>query len=323
MIDWQNHDGVNISMLNDHVRNQFYNRILRDNVLDQDCIDIGFGTGLLSMLALQHGAKSITAVESDIERYQLGLDIIKLCSVESKIKLFNTRYSHDMPLYVDHPVIFSETVNGNLWQEGLWNSLPRTPGQSWLPGCLFLEIYAVPVPHSFAAGLCHAAPPADQLFFDPGVDLPDDFVFVLNDYLNTRPNIHGSLDAGLHCISSDHKTPWGFKPWFRNLLPAQASLASYKIQINQCTISVKDSKGSRCNSIDFGHKHLELMLDCVSSHETPMVLIPRCGMEHGSDRLYLDLGHWGPMKDPIVVYGLDCVRIEHDLTSGQLIYEIA
>jgi hypothetical protein len=50
-------------------------------------------------------------------------------------------------------VVFSETVNGNLWQEGLLNSLPRRAGVDFLPGKYFLEIYACVIPESFAQGL--------------------------------------------------------------------------------------------------------------------------------------------------------------------------
>ena len=60
-IDWKNNDGVFLPMLNDFRRNWFYERTLSTSVRDQECVDIGFGTGLLSLIALKHGAKHITA----------------------------------------------------------------------------------------------------------------------------------------------------------------------------------------------------------------------------------------------------------------------
>jgi predicted RNA methylase len=54
-VDFENHDGVYLSMLNDVARNHFYDQILTE-VRNQHCVEIGFGTGLLSMLALKHGA---------------------------------------------------------------------------------------------------------------------------------------------------------------------------------------------------------------------------------------------------------------------------
>jgi len=76
-IDFENHNGVYLPMINDAARNQFYDRILTE-VRDQDCVEIGFGTGFLSMLALKHGARSIVAYESDPVRYELGCKVIEL-----------------------------------------------------------------------------------------------------------------------------------------------------------------------------------------------------------------------------------------------------
>ena len=94
-IDWQNHDGVNFPMLNDFMRNQFYDRILSRYVQNQSCTDIGFGTGLLTMLALKHGAKHVRAFESDWNRYQLGCEIIRRLGLQSQIELINEKYHHD------------------------------------------------------------------------------------------------------------------------------------------------------------------------------------------------------------------------------------
>ena len=107
-IDWHNHDGVNLGMINDFMRNQFYDRILSRYVKDQDCTDIGFGTGLLSMLALKHGARHVRAFESDRDRYQLGCKIIEQLNLTDWIELINERYDHS---YQPTPVTFTETVN--------------------------------------------------------------------------------------------------------------------------------------------------------------------------------------------------------------------
>jgi predicted RNA methylase len=106
-IDWNNHDGVNLGMINDFVRNQFYDRVISRYVQDQDCTDIGFGTGLLSMLALKHGARHIRAFESDTDRYQLGCEIIKQLGLHNRIELLNEQYDH---YYQPTPITFTETV---------------------------------------------------------------------------------------------------------------------------------------------------------------------------------------------------------------------
>ena len=115
-VDFENHNGVYLPMINDVARNQFYDSILHE-VQDQDCIEIGFGTGFLSMLALKHGARSIVAYESDPERYQLGCEVIKILKLQDRITLLNQRYTHDC----NHnaTVIFTETVDDNIWGEGI------------------------------------------------------------------------------------------------------------------------------------------------------------------------------------------------------------
>ena len=149
-VDFENHDGVSLPMLNDVARNQFYDQILTE-VRDHDCVEIGFGTGLLSMLALKHGARSIIAYESDPNRYQLGREIIKIFGLQHRITLLNQRYDHTCDH--DRTVVFTETVDENIWGEGLYNSLPRLPGRRFLPGQYFLEIYSVPISADIASSL--------------------------------------------------------------------------------------------------------------------------------------------------------------------------
>ena len=131
-IDFKHDDGVNLSMINDFMRNQFYDRVLSRHVRDQYCTDIGFGTGLLSILALKHGARHVRAFESDRNRYLLGCEIINRLKLHDQIELINTRYTNEK--YSPTPITFTETVNGNLWGEGLWSSLPQHPGDVFLPG---------------------------------------------------------------------------------------------------------------------------------------------------------------------------------------------
>jgi predicted RNA methylase len=88
-IDFLNHDGVNRAMINDFMRNQFYDNIFAETVKDQHCVDIGFGTGLLSILALKHGARSVTAYESDPARFELGQLIIQTLNL-NKLHYFMT-----------------------------------------------------------------------------------------------------------------------------------------------------------------------------------------------------------------------------------------
>jgi predicted RNA methylase len=102
MIDWQNDDGVNLPMICDFMRNQFYEDIIANNVQGKTVLDVGFGTGLLSIIALKHGAKQVIAYERNKARYELGLDIIERCNLQDKIKLLNKKFR--APCISDHSI---------------------------------------------------------------------------------------------------------------------------------------------------------------------------------------------------------------------------
>lgn len=319
-LDWDNHDGINLAMINDFTRNRFYDNILRDKVQDRDCIDIGFGTGLLSILAVKHGARSVTAVESNYDRYLLGLEIIQRCGLEDRIRLLNLRYQHMMPLYVDNPVFFSETVNGSLWQEGLFNSLPRQTGVEFLPGEYFLEIYCVSCSDSFAAGLMKKSKPSN--FFDPGIDVDLNFCKVVNDLRNTCLDIddiseyHDSISDGFHVLDNTQSTPWGPKPWTRLLEPAQSWHCRYGIDVYNMSCCINDDRGEIIDPIDFNATHITLNIP-TNANET-LILIPRVGVRHGESVLYLDQGHWGATDSPALVKNKQQVILKHDLSTGAI-----
>lgn len=74
-INWLSDDGVNLPMTNDVSRNVFYNKILSKNVQGKKCCEIGFGTNLLSILAIKHGASSVIAYECNQDKFELGKTI--------------------------------------------------------------------------------------------------------------------------------------------------------------------------------------------------------------------------------------------------------
>jgi hypothetical protein len=299
-IDWHNHDGVNLGMINDFMRNQFYDRILSRYVADQRCTDIGFGTGLLTMLALKHGAQHVRAFESDTDRYQLGCEIIKQLGLEHRVELINQRYDrHCKPT----PVTFTETVNGNLWWEGLWNSLPQDSQSIFLPGQYFLEIWAVEVPHSFAQGLCIQS--QSQASFNPGVDVDSKFVSVVNSLANKPPTTQVSLSSGIVCFERQQETAWGWIPYLR-AVQAGSVVAGY------CAQHYHDDLN-------------EFVLDVstVAWRNRTMLIVPRMGMSQDNDKLYLDTGHWGPGENPILLINpQSTLQVRHNVRNGLITYSM-
>jgi hypothetical protein len=299
-IDWHNHDGVNLGMINDFIRNQFYDRILSRYVKDQDCTDIGFGTGLLSMLALKHGARHVRAFESDHDRYQLGCEIIKQLKLTDWIELVNERYDHS---YQPTPITFTETVNGNLWWEGLWNSLPQDNKSIFLPGKYFLELWAVEIPDSFAQGL--TMPGQSQAFFAPGVDVDPAFVSLVNALANKASVESLPLPNGIVNFERQQDTAWGWIPYMR-AVQAGSVVAAYSAKY-----------------WDKNTETLVLNIETAAWKNKTVLIVPRMGMSQDSNKLYLDTGHWGPGENPVLlVRPQQRLVVKHSVKTGIITYSL-
>jgi hypothetical protein len=294
-IDFENQDGVYLPMLNDVSRNHFYDQILTE-VRDQHCVEIGFGTGLLSMLALKHGARSIVAYESDTDRYRLGCEVIKVLKLQDRITLINQRYDHTCEH--DHTVVFTETVDDNIWGEGLYNSLPRQLGKRFLPGQYFLEIYVVPISADIAGNLIQAH---EGHQFSPGVDVDLQFVSYINLLLSKKYN---------KPIKSKVELPEGGT----ELTP----IPTYIDWVINSTCTGRYVIDANAQFVDDPVCQLQFDTD-----KQPVLIVPRAGMQHGGNRLYLDTGHWKPSANPAVINAPNSqVIVEHDLRTGKISYKI-
>ena len=294
-VDFENHDGVYLSMLNDISRNHFYDQVLTE-VRDQHCIEIGFGTGLLSMLALKHGARSIVAYESDPDRYRLGCEVIKVLKLQDRVTLINQRYDHTCKH--DQTVVFTETVDDNIWGEGLYNSLPRQSGKRFLPGQYFLEIYAVPISTDVASSLIQAH---EQHQFSPGVDVDTRFVSYINLLLSKKYKKSIKSKVGLPSGLTELTTMPTYVDWATNNTYA----GRYVVDAN-------------AQFVNESVRRLQ-----VNTDKQPVLIVPRAGMQHGSDKLYLDTGHWKLPANPAVINAPNSrVIVEHDFHTGKITYKI-
>ena len=301
-IDFQYHDGVNLPMINDFMRNQFYDRILSRYVANQRCTDIGFGTGLLSVLALKHGAEHVQAFESDQNRYLLGCEIISRLKLQDRIELIHDRYS--VTTHTPTAITFTETVNGNLWWEGLWNSLPHNNETVFLPGSYFLELWAIEVPESFARGLCRIG--QTQKYFAPGVDVDPKFVAVVDALAgrNSAPEFPALLQ-GIVQFDRQQETDWGWVPYLRAVQPGSV-VASYSAK-------------------HWNENKESFVLDVPTNYwkNSTVLIVPRMGMQQDNDKLYLDTGHWGPGEDPILLVKPQAnLVVTHHVRDGTLTYSL-
>ena len=320
-IDWNKHDGVNLPMINDFMRNQFYDNVLRNRVKDKHCLDIGFGTGLLSILALKHGAKSITAYESDNNRYLLGCEIIKRLELENKITLIHNRYKHDDFDKHNSNVIFSETVNGGLWNEGIWTSFPRQSGIQFLPGQYYLDIMSLEIPESFANGLINEVDDSIR-YFSPSIDIDTKFIECINNLRNGKnsPDINLCKD-GITKLSNIN-TIWGWMPYMRLAAYNGKSIAKYTVDAIENTITTTDQIGTNKAVIDFAIDNINMSINTEGFHNKCVMLVPRVGMKHGDANLILDTGCWGPVDYPVLLKNIQnsTVTISHHTKTGELKY---
>ena len=89
-------------MLNDHNRTAFYKAMLTESVTgDSVVLDLGAGTGLLSVLAAQAGAKRVYAVEANRELAEAAREVIQLAGFADRVTVYHTMstelQAHQLP----------------------------------------------------------------------------------------------------------------------------------------------------------------------------------------------------------------------------------
>lgn len=320
-INWKSDDGVFLPMLNDVARNTFYEQIIKPNVYKKHCVDIGFGTGLLSMIALKHGATHVTAYEVNETRYQLGQLIIKELGLQDCIDLIHDQYSWQMPISKDS-VIFSETAGPGIWGEGMWSTIPRTSGYTFLPGQWLLNIEVVPASQNIL-DLIETRIPNMHAYFAPGVDMDTRFVELINQLMSAPSNTETSTKQGIIHFDYLAQPVWGGGLHHRLTRALGQKVASYNVNILYQTLITIDANGTKIQPIDFGQPKHTLSVD-LSLYSQPVILVPRVGMKHNELTLMLDDAEsWHWMSHPVLVTPeLDRVNISHDFITGEIDFQV-
>ena len=118
--------------MNDVKRNQFYNNILGE-VAGKKCLEIGFGPGLLSFIALKHQPKHIVAVEQNLASFELGKYLIKKLGLEHKITLIHDQIDASFIDPSEFDLVYHEILGADLWDENVFfqldTAVPMIPSE--------------------------------------------------------------------------------------------------------------------------------------------------------------------------------------------------
>ena len=316
-INFYDDDGVCLIMINDFFRNQFYDSIFESNVKNKKCLDIGFGTGLLSILAIKHGASHITSYESDTNRYKLGCEIIKLLNLQNYITLINQRYTRDIKLH-NIDVILSETIDCNLWTDGMYLSVCKNTNIQYLPEKYFLEVYSQNISEQFANSLIKPSLLSPK--FIPGIHIDNKFELLINLLLCKKYHLLYSHKNCINLTSGiiNFDLLENSLTWEKYILSA----SSYGNCIGKYIFDA-NSKQINGVSIDMDEKTYSIKIDTSEFNNKTVLIVPRVGMIHQDKKIYLDTGHWGPAKWPIILHNPQKnLIVTHDLYSGEITYSL-
>ena len=125
-------------MLNDKKRNAAYKQAI-SNAISRGhdvVLDIGSGTGILSMFAIQGGAKEVYACEMSKTMYEMGRDVLKANNMETLVhtvhkKSTDIKVGEDIPKKVS--LVVTETLDCGLLGEGILTTIKHAWSNLLLP----------------------------------------------------------------------------------------------------------------------------------------------------------------------------------------------
>ncbi|XP_065333940.1 protein arginine N-methyltransferase 9-like isoform X1 [Cloeon dipterum] len=115
-------------MLNDSIRNESYREAILKKIRQgfSKVLDIGTGTSLLSLYAVQGGAKRVFACECSAAMIEIAKEVILDNNVESKIELLQ-KMSTDLSIPADIPsrvsLVVTETLDAGVFGENVLQTL--------------------------------------------------------------------------------------------------------------------------------------------------------------------------------------------------------
>lgn len=168
--------GFDLLMINDHQRNRFYRDALGD-CQDKIVLDIGSGTGILSVMAVQAGAQHVYSFERDPQNFLSVQGFIRDAGLQDKITVICSDIlevdKHSWP-HQSIDIIITETFANDCFIENfaflvehVEQGFNLSPDHRWIPDHIELHV-----------GLVDVEPEPE---FDPGVPLPEQYAKQIHD----------------------------------------------------------------------------------------------------------------------------------------------
>lgn len=186
-VDFFKDDGVFLPMLNDTGRNNFYKQALEQSAQGKVICDIGAGTGLLSVLAVQAGAKKVIAVEKNIERYQYLTEIVDSAGYGSVIE---TVHADFLSTNIDADLYVSETLNTQIFGENILDLSNHVVGRGkFIPGTIKIWIEAYQNHPVFTLDLSGS----EAYEFDPRINIDPNFANEINSRFSEQYSLNDTV----------------------------------------------------------------------------------------------------------------------------------
>lgn len=180
-MDWFKDDGIFMPMINDTGRNIFYKSCIDAVARGKVICDIGAGTGFLTMLALQAGAKKVIAVEQDIARYKFVKSNFEKLNLADRVEIVHSDFL-DTDIKADYYV--TETFGSAIFEENILGIAQHTQKLNGvlIPGSVEI-IVKVYKPHPIFAVVQRES---DAFEFQPDIDIDPNFYNLINTEFQTK-----------------------------------------------------------------------------------------------------------------------------------------
>ena len=186
--DWFSNNGIFMPMINDTYRNIFYRDAINRAVPGKVVVDIGCGTGFLSILAAKAGAKKVYAVEMDAGRANFTRHNIESVGLSDIIEVVNADFlDTDIPA----DIYVSETIGSPIFNENIIAIAEhaRKHGGVFIPSTIEVTAKVYKNHPIFII----AQTGSDAFEFQPDIDIDPTFETIINDTFQAKHSLQNTL----------------------------------------------------------------------------------------------------------------------------------